>query len=210
MEELSRRDRDKNAHETEILEAAERIFIKRGYDGASIDEIAREANFTRRTLYQYFKNKEDMYFCVVKRGFQDLYASIAAELEGADSGFEKLRKTSLAYYRFYTERTGLFKLMNYLGYVRKTSAKGERERELLALDDFIFSAMIKLMDEGKKDGSIRGDIPSGMGAYSAIFILSGFFYQLSLTGTSFTEHFSLEREVFDRFGIDLLLKSFRA
>lgn len=51
MENLTRREREKLIREEEILSAAEKIFCEKGYDSASMDEIAIVAQFTKRTIY---------------------------------------------------------------------------------------------------------------------------------------------------------------
>ena len=71
---LSRREREKKLRESEIVKAAEVIFFEKGFENASMDEIAKSSEFTKRTLYKYFINKEDLFFAVVHEGFETLYA----------------------------------------------------------------------------------------------------------------------------------------
>jgi AcrR family transcriptional regulator len=48
----------------EILKSAAAAFRRRGYHGASVEEIARDLRMTKGSLYYYFKNKEEiLYFC---------------------------------------------------------------------------------------------------------------------------------------------------
>jgi TetR/AcrR family transcriptional regulator, cholesterol catabolism regulator len=48
----------------EILRSAAAAFRRRGYHGASVEEIARDLRMTKGSLYYYFKNKEEiLYFC---------------------------------------------------------------------------------------------------------------------------------------------------
>jgi len=64
-EALSRRERERLTHRREILEAAERVFARKGYHGAAVEEIAQEAEFAVGTLYNFFKSKDDLYSQVV-------------------------------------------------------------------------------------------------------------------------------------------------
>ncbi|MEQ1943915.1 TetR/AcrR family transcriptional regulator [Mesorhizobium sp. VNQ89] len=50
-----------------ILKAAETVFGRRGFDGATTAEIAREAGVAKATLHYYFKTKEDLHRGVLKR-----------------------------------------------------------------------------------------------------------------------------------------------
>lgn len=55
-----RRDKEKKARREEIVQAALRIFAAKGYEAATLDEIAEAADFGKGTLYNYFPNKEDL------------------------------------------------------------------------------------------------------------------------------------------------------
>ena len=57
---LSRREREKLAHESEILAAAERVFVSKGFDHATIEEIAKEAEFSVGAIYTFFGGKQDL------------------------------------------------------------------------------------------------------------------------------------------------------
>jgi len=50
-----------NAKREQILAGAERVFLKQGFDAASMDAIARMAGVSKGTLYVYFKNKKDLF-----------------------------------------------------------------------------------------------------------------------------------------------------
>ena len=50
---LSRKERERLARESEIIAAAEKLFIAKGFESTTMDEIAEAAEFTRRTV-SYF------------------------------------------------------------------------------------------------------------------------------------------------------------
>src|SRR5215475_6885402 len=52
---------------TRILDAAQRIFLKRGYQSASLDEIAEAAPASKPTIYAHFEGKEALFEAVVSR-----------------------------------------------------------------------------------------------------------------------------------------------
>lgn len=62
-EELTReglRERKRRATHLRILEAARALFVARGYDGTTLEDIADAANLSRRTLFHYFRSKDDI------------------------------------------------------------------------------------------------------------------------------------------------------
>ena len=58
---LGRRERERRRHRREMLEAAERVFVRDGYHGATIERIAQEADFAVGTIYNFFESKEKLF-----------------------------------------------------------------------------------------------------------------------------------------------------
>jgi len=50
-----------------LIEAAERVFARRGFHGASVDEVAEEAGFSTGALYSNFAGKEDLFLALLER-----------------------------------------------------------------------------------------------------------------------------------------------
>lgn len=61
----SRRTEAQKWRRDRIIEAAASVFVRRGFHGATMDEIAREADYSTPSLYNYFKNKEEIFAAVV-------------------------------------------------------------------------------------------------------------------------------------------------
>src|SRR6201982_3807108 len=55
-----------------ILNAAQRVFLKKGYQGASLDEIAEGAPASKPTIYSHFPGKEALFEAVVARVLEGL------------------------------------------------------------------------------------------------------------------------------------------
>ena len=69
------------AKESSILDAAERIFAKAGFDGAKVSDIARAASVAEGTVYLYCKNKQDLLAGVVGRFWTQLTLGAEAAIE---------------------------------------------------------------------------------------------------------------------------------
>ena len=66
MEKLTREKRRQQTRDV-LIAAATEVFARRGYDGASLEEIAETAGFTRGAIYKNFAGKEDLFFEVAQR-----------------------------------------------------------------------------------------------------------------------------------------------
>jgi AcrR family transcriptional regulator len=60
----SRREERKEETRAELVEAAARVFARRGFHGASIEQIAREAGYSTGAIYWHFDGKDDLFLAV--------------------------------------------------------------------------------------------------------------------------------------------------
>jgi AcrR family transcriptional regulator len=63
VEKLTRERRLQQTRDA-LVEAATEVFARRGYEGASLEEIAETAGFTRGAIYKHFAGKEELFFAV--------------------------------------------------------------------------------------------------------------------------------------------------
>lgn len=60
--------------ESSIIEAATRLFLRKGYSGVSMEEIARESTVAKQTLYSYFKGKDDLFRAIICKQSETFFA----------------------------------------------------------------------------------------------------------------------------------------
>jgi AcrR family transcriptional regulator len=72
------RERNKLRRREQITDAALRLFGERGFDGATIDDIAAAAEVSRRTFFRYFARKEDVVLDWKRRTSEELRAALVA------------------------------------------------------------------------------------------------------------------------------------
>ena len=86
VEKLTRERRRQLTREV-LIEAATEVFARRGYEGASLDEIAETAGFTRGAIYKNFGGKEDLFFQVIDQlNEQTVEAFRAIAIPATESG----------------------------------------------------------------------------------------------------------------------------
>jgi AcrR family transcriptional regulator len=76
--------------EQRMLDAAEVVFGRESFQGASMEEIAQRSGITKALLYQYFASKEGLYEATVERGRARLFEALAEATAAAGPGRERL------------------------------------------------------------------------------------------------------------------------
>ena len=86
------RERRKEETRTALLDAAVEVFARRGFEGASLDEIASNAGYTRGAVYKHFANKQELLFACTDRR----WSAAQTAFEGALGGMDSLNNLDIA------------------------------------------------------------------------------------------------------------------
>lgn len=95
---LPRRERERQRHRREILDAARRIVADRGIEGVTVEQVAKQAEFAIGSIYRHFSSKEDLILAVVgdfADGMFEEMAGVAAEPLPFLERFERFVRLSL-------------------------------------------------------------------------------------------------------------------
>jgi AcrR family transcriptional regulator len=80
---LTRKEAQQQTRER-LIEAAAKVFARRGYHRATVGEIASEAGFTIGALYSNFSGKEDLFLAIADRQVEERVAEVEAMAEAAE------------------------------------------------------------------------------------------------------------------------------
>lgn len=109
-----RREREKEALRTRIVEAARDILSEEGLDALSMRAIAERIEYSPGTIYLYFRDKVELVREVVREGFQRMSMWVQREMEEAEEGDDpslRHRSVGRAYAKFALENTAYFRVM---------------------------------------------------------------------------------------------------
>ena len=81
-----------------IIQSARKLFETKSYDDVSMEEIADEAAVSKQTLYNYFSNKDVIYFGVGVEGFLGSLEGVEQVLPSSASGRELVLTLSEDYF----------------------------------------------------------------------------------------------------------------
>lgn len=110
---LTRKQRERAARRELIIDAAEEIIYQKGFDNATMDEIAEQAEVGKGTLYLYFKNKLAIYIAICERGSRNLNKKMAKVLTLDLNGLEMVKELGTAYLNFILNNPRYFQAFNY-------------------------------------------------------------------------------------------------
>lgn len=108
-----RKKREKIRRQESIIDAAEQVILERGFEAATMDEIAEKAELSKGTLYLYFKNKTALYLAICSRGSQKLNNRFAKVLSMDRPGIELIRLLGETYLKFVKENPIYFNAFSY-------------------------------------------------------------------------------------------------
>lgn len=95
-----------------VLDAARKIFLKRGFEGTSIDEIAQAARSGKQTIYARFRNKRELFTAVVTRDIETRIVQSGSAVPSGATMEERLVSagTFMLHLSLDPERIGLMRL----------------------------------------------------------------------------------------------------
>lgn len=94
----------------QLIEVARALFAERGYDAASIEEIAQRAHVSKPVVYEHFGGKEGLYAVVVDREMSTLNDMITSSLSQNRSRV-RVERVALALLTYVDERTDGFRIL---------------------------------------------------------------------------------------------------
>jgi AcrR family transcriptional regulator len=111
-----RQERDREAVQAAILDAARDLFVAEGYQNVSIRKIAERIEYSPAAIYGYFPSKDDIFFALAEEGFR-LLSQMARDRQGALGGqaerdpIARLRTSFWTLYEFSRQHSEHFALM---------------------------------------------------------------------------------------------------
>lgn len=153
---LTRKDRPRDGvtdKAARILAAAEGIFAEKGYDNTTTLDISKRAAVAEGTLYEYFKNKEDLLFTSLGRRLSD-HSDIFREIGTKQSPLARLEQMIQHHFFIYLSQPDFMKTFIFDGIFNKRFYRSSAKKSYASY----VNAMNPILDQGKKDGSIRPEV----------------------------------------------------
>jgi len=161
MAAADRKEREHAIRLDDIVDAAERVFFGKDGQAATMDEVAREADFSKRTIYKYFSSKDLLMLAISLRGHRLLNGMLVETARQLDarSGLDKLEAYGRTYLEFRNRYPEYFTIM--LGYqtvVASMTGTEEIARQCYEEGEKPTVMIEAAIKEGVADCSLRKDL----------------------------------------------------
>ncbi|KAA3653471.1 MAG: TetR family transcriptional regulator [Calditrichaeota bacterium] len=154
-----RKEREREQKRNDIIDAAERLFFSKGFGNTTMDEVAKEAEFSKGTLYLYFKSKEDLYLAITIRGLALLEESFRKAIQIGRTGLEKVKNIGEAYLEFASKYPDYFNAMIYYESNELDLQDAESNAQACEMQGMkTLQVVVEAVMIGMQDGSIRDDL----------------------------------------------------
>lgn len=159
MRTRQRREEEKAQRREALIDAAEKVFRKTGYERATMDDVARHARVSRALVYLYFRNKNELQLAVCLRGLLVLRQRFEAAAGSAVRGIDQVAAIGRAYFDFAEQQPVYFDALARFEIQQFAPDDGsELQRSTFEAGMAVHGVTISALQCGIADGSVRSDI----------------------------------------------------
>ena len=142
-----------------LLDAAVRVFARKGFHEARVGDIAAEAGVAYGLLYHYFPSKDDVLECIFRENWGALIEAIELVEETEDSPREQVRKVAAIVLRTWRNDPDLVRVL-----VREIARSPHLQQEIGELAH-AFDALERIIARGQESGDFRPGLDPRLAAY---------------------------------------------
>jgi len=144
----------------ELLEAAVRVFARKGFHQSRVGDIAEEAGVAHGLLYHYFRSKDEVLETIFRETWTQLVADTQRiELAGVPLR-EQLRRFARIYLGSWLVTPELVRVL--VREVARSPEVGDRVDEIRGL----FQALQRIIEAGRDRGEVRSDVDAQVAAWA--------------------------------------------
>jgi AcrR family transcriptional regulator len=137
--------------ERQILDAAIAVFGERGYQSASMDQVAERVGVTKPVLYTHFGSKDGLLLACIARARAELLEVTTAAAKSASTPEEKLRRSTLAFFEYLDRQSSAWTLL-----YSESAVTGEAIEEIRAQQTDFIAQLLAVQAPGTAPQRLTG------------------------------------------------------
>ena len=161
------RKRDADATKDAIMDAAQALFLERGFADVSLSQVAKAADVTKSLIHHHFGSKDKLWIEVKQGFFNDFFGEQINMLSNTEASMNLLRMSVEGYFR-YLQHKPEFVRMNCWMQLEQDTTCSEMDNEIMNIG-------VKRIREAQDKGDIRSDIPADYIVISFLTMVEGWF-----------------------------------
>ena len=143
----------------QILIAAEKLFLEKGFDFTTIEDISDESKYSRRTIYAYYESKDDILHHIIEKGLISLKNDVENAVKGGDDFVSTYKEICSVLVKYQTECPQSLESV--------TKAKTEKidfenlsnaVKRILTLGTEINELLVNFIEKGKQKHVVKQDV----------------------------------------------------
>ena len=142
-----------------ILDAAVRVFARRGYHTCRVGDIAEEAGIAHGLLYHYFGSKDEVLETIFRENWSELLEAFARIEASEESPLEQLGAIAKVLLRAWRDRPDLVRVM-----VREVARSPQLQGKVEEIGAG-FLVIQRVIERGQADGSFRPDLDARLASW---------------------------------------------
>jgi len=139
----------------QIIEAAVRVFARKGYYNSRVSDIAREAGIAAGTIYLYFKTKDDILVTLFRDKMADFVDTVRKAIAVEPDAASKVRRLVSLHFRILEDNPDLAEVVQVELRQGQKFFRGASSQEIGAY----FALIGSVLEEGVAEGRFRSGLP---------------------------------------------------
>ncbi|MBU0982447.1 MAG: TetR/AcrR family transcriptional regulator [candidate division Zixibacteria bacterium] len=170
---MDRKLMEREARREFVLDAARGLFAEKGVDTTSMDDIAAAVGYTRRTLYSYFKRRDEISLLVFTEDLAMRWRAQKAAIATVISGRDKIIAWGESFYRFAGANPHAMRLQFYWDFkgIDRERLSDETFATFETLNNELADGLRAMFRLGVSDGSLRADLNIDMSISQYLYSL---------------------------------------
>jgi AcrR family transcriptional regulator len=153
-----RKAKEKEERRTAILNASEKLFLEKGIDNTTINDIACACDLAKGTIYLYFDSKNHLVLQLTIKVLDSLYEYTKKKVESATTSIEMIKKYYQSLYNFSILYPLSLMLTKYWDLISISTQKQDYSKEakkIINSKNKFYSLILKAFELGNKDKLIK-------------------------------------------------------
>lgn len=204
----SRRRREKDTRRRFIIDAARRLIASRDIEEITMDDIAEAAGYTRRTLYAYFRSRDEILMRIFTEDLEARWRIQQTAIASAGTGLGKLSEWGRSFYAHARENPHSMRLQFYWDFrgIDRKRIGSEIFSEFESINEELADGLRRIFELGIADGSFRPDLKTDLCISQYIYSLRAMVNRAASKSYSFA---SIEPDEYIEHFLDLFSRGIR-